>query len=121
MASLARKVPADLSEEQSRQIRDLSCQIFRAMDACGVVRIDYILDQDTGTVYANEVNTIPGSLAFYLWKATGMPYRELLDRMISLAFERSREREKLTFTIPTNILSGVSLGGAKGSKGSKLS
>lgn len=121
MASLSRKVPADLSEEQSRQIRDLSCQIFRAMDACGVVRIDYILDQDTGTVYANEVNTIPGSLAFYLWKATGMPYRELLDRMISLAFERSREREKLTFTIPTNILSGVSLGGAKGSKGSKLS
>ncbi len=120
MASLGRKIPADLTEEQSAEIRELACKIFKAIGACGVVRIDFIIDTDTNTVYANEINTIPGSLSFYLWDATGMKYSELLDKLIDLAFRRQRNRENLTFAIDTNILSGVSLGGAKGSKGAKL-
>ena len=120
MASLGRKIPADISEEKAEEIRTLACKIFKALGANGVVRIDFIIDTDTDTVYANEINTIPGSLAFYLWDATGVPYKELINRLIDLAFRRQRNRENLTYTIDTNILSGVSFGGAKGTKGSKI-
>ena len=120
MASLGRKIPADLSEEKSQEIRDLACKIFKAIGANGVVRIDFMIDTSTDTVYANEINTIPGSLAFYLWEATGVKYTQLIDRMIELAFRRQRGRENITYTIDTNILSGVSFGGAKGAKGAKM-
>ena len=119
MASLSRKIPADLSPEKSEEIRDLACKIFKAIGASGVVRIDFMIDTATDTVYANEINTIPGSLAFYLWEATGVKYRDLIDRLIELAFKRQRNRENITYTIDTNILSGVSFG-AKGAKGAKL-
>ncbi len=119
MASLGRKIPADLPEEKSQEIRNLACEIFKAIGASGVVRIDFIIDTETDTVYANEINTIPGSLAFYLWEATGIKYPELCDKLIELAFRRQRNRENLTFTIDTNILSGVSFG-TKGSKGAKM-
>ncbi len=120
MASLSRKVPADLDENRTNEIKDLACKIFKALGCCGVVRIDFMIDTATDTVYANEINTIPGSLSFYLWEPAGVPYKELLDRMISLAFRRQRKKDDLTFTIDTNILAGVKLGGTKGSKGSKI-
>ncbi len=119
MASLGRKIPADLSEEQSNEIRKLACDIFKATGSAGVVRIDFIIDNETNKVYANEINTIPGSLAFYLWDATGIKYPELIDKLIDGAFARQRKRENITYTIKTNILSGVSLG-TKGSKGAKM-
>ncbi|MBQ8741337.1 MAG: D-alanine--D-alanine ligase [Clostridia bacterium] len=119
MASLGRKIPADLPEDKSNEIRDLSCEIFKAIGASGVVRIDFLLDCDTGRVYANEINTIPGSLAFYLWEATGLKYTDMIDRLVEIAFRRQRNRDNLTFTIDTNILSGVSFG-TKGAKGAKL-
>lgn len=119
MASLMRKIPADIPDEKSEEIRELAKKVFKALGASGVVRIDFIIDTDTDTVYVNEINTIPGSLSFYLWEETNMPYSELLDTLISLAFRRNRNRENLTFTIDTNILSGVSFG-TKGAKGSKI-
>lgn len=119
MASLGRKIPADISEEKSEEIRKLSCEIFKAIGASGVVRIDFLLDTVTNEVFANEINTIPGSLAFYLWNASGLKYTDMIDRLAEIAFRRQRTRENLTFTIDTNILSGVSFG-AKGSKGAKL-
>lgn len=119
MASLGRKIPADIPEELSQKIRDISCRIFKAIGASGVVRIDYLLDTETGEVYANEINTIPGSLAFYLWEATGLKYTDMIDKLVEIAFRRQRNRERLTFTIDTNILSGVSFG-TKGAKGAKM-
>lgn len=119
MASLGRKIPADISDEKSDEIRDLSCKIFKAIGASGVVRIDFLLDCENGKVYANEINTIPGSLAFYLWEATGLKYTDMIDRLVEIAFRRQRNRDNLTFTIDTNILSGVSFG-AKGAKGAKF-
>ena len=120
MASLGRKIPADITQEKSDEIRDISCKIFKAIGASGVVRIDYLMDtNDNDKIYANEINTIPGSLAFYLWEATGLKYTDMLDRLVEIAFKRQRNRENLTFTIDTNILSGVSFG-SKGNKGSKL-
>lgn len=119
MASLGRKIPADISEEISQEIRDISCKIFKAIGASGVVRIDFLLDVDNNKIYANEINTIPGSLAFYLWEATGLKYTDMIDRLVEIAFRRQRNRDNLTFTIETNILSGVSFG-SKGTKGAKL-
>ncbi len=120
MASLGRKIPADISEEKSNEIKDISCKIFKALGCSGVVRIDYLMDtSDNGKVYANEINTIPGSLAFYLWEASGLKYTDMLDELVEIAFKRQRNRENLTFTIDTNILSGVSFG-SKGAKGSKF-
>ena len=119
MASLGRKIPADLSEEKAEEIRSLACKTFKAIGANGVVRIDFMIDTETDKVYANEINTIPGSLAFYLWEASGVKYPELITRLIDLAFKRQRSRNNITYTIDTNILSGVSFG-SKGAKGAKM-
>ena len=119
MASLGRKIPAEIPDDLAQKIRDISCKIFKAIGASGVVRIDYLLDDKTKEVYANEINTIPGSLAFYLWEASDIKYRDMIDKLVDTAFHRERKRENLKFTIDTNILSGVSFG-SKGSKGSKF-
>ena len=75
-----------------------------------------MIDEETDKLYFNEINTIPGSLAFYLWEPLGVPYKELLHRMIQLALKRTRIEEGLTFSFDTNILSQASLSGAKGAK-----
>ncbi|MBR6325969.1 MAG: D-alanine--D-alanine ligase [Lachnospiraceae bacterium] len=116
MASVSRKIPADLSPEQREEVRDLAVRSFKALGCNGVSRIDFMIDEETGRLYFNEINTIPGSLAFYLWEPIGIPYRELLDRMIGLALKRARAEEALTFTFDTNILSTATFGGSKGGK-----
>ena len=116
MASVKRKLPADISEELREEIRSLAVRTFQAMRCTGVVRIDFMIDGEDNKVYVNEANTIPGSLSFYLWKESGIEYRELLNRLINLAFKRAREENALSFEIDTNILKGYSFGGAKGSK-----
>lgn len=116
MASVARKIPAELSPEKREEVRALAVKSFRVLGCNGVSRIDFMIDEDTGRLYFNEINTIPGSLAFYLWEPVGIPYKELLDRMIQLALKRVRLEESLTFTFDTNILNNAGFGGAKGSK-----
>lgn len=116
MASASRKVPAEISEDLRKQIREIAVRAFKALGCNGVSRIDFMIDEDNGQLYFNEINTIPGSLAFYLWEAIGMSYKELLDRMIQLALKRVRIEESLTFTFDTNILANAGLGGAKGAK-----
>lgn len=121
MTSLKRKLPAELPESLTKTIQEYACRTFRAIGGHGVARIDFLLDSQSKEVFVNEINTIPGSLAFYLWEASGISYTELLDKLISLAFKRQRSREQLSFEIETNILSQCTALGAKGSKGSKLS
>ncbi len=119
MASTGRKLPADLSAEKTAEIREIAAKTFRTMGASGVCRIDFLIDtEDNDKVYVNEANTIPGSLSFYLWEATGVKYPELIDRLIALAFRRERNRKNTMFTINTNILSEKEFG-FKGSKGAK--
>lgn len=119
MASTARIVPAPISKEQTEYIQSLARQTFKVLGAAGVCRIDFMMDAETKTVYVNEINTIPGSLAFYLWKEEGMSFRELMDHLVDQALERERRRSRMTFSYNTNLLSTYSEGGAKGAKGSK--
>lgn len=122
MASVKRKLPADIDDAVKTEIQELAVRTFKALRCNGVVRIDFMIDNDTNRVYVNEVNTIPGSLAFYLWKASGIGYTEQLTRMIKLAFKRARENKAISFEYDTNILEGFSFGGSKGDKlsGSKF-
>lgn len=114
MANLSRKIPADLSPEKREEIRELAVKAFRALGCNGVSRIDFMIDEESGKLYFNEINPIPGSLSFYLWEPVGVPYKELLNRMIELALKRMRTEEALTFTFDTNILANANLGGKQG-------
>ncbi|MCL2072066.1 MAG: D-alanine--D-alanine ligase [Oscillospiraceae bacterium] len=125
MASLKRKIPADISDSLREEIRTLAVKAFKALGCSGVARVDFLIDLDNSGdkntdnkngVWFNEINTIPGSLAFYLWEPAGISYPALLDKMIALALKREREKANLSFSFESNILSGFK-GGKFGSKG----
>lgn len=115
MTSLGRKLPADIPEDTKKKIQNYAEATFKALNCNGVVRIDFMIDMDTDEVYVNEINTIPGSLAFYLWEASGLKYKEMLSKLIDLSLTRKREEGNLSFSYDTKILDGYN-GGSKGSK-----
>ena len=96
----------------------MSREIFRMLDCKGVVRIDYMFDRNEEKLYITEINTIPVSLAFYLWENAGIPYRELIDRMIGYAEKAFEDKNRANYAYSSDILQGVTFG-AKGTKGSK--
>ena len=114
MASLTRKVPADITDEQERKIREMVANTFKALGCAGASRVDCMIDGDDGSIYVNEINTIPGSLSFYLWEAAGIPFDQVIDKLINIALKNARIKEKLTFTFETDVLSLQ--GGTKGAK-----
>ncbi|MDP4152739.1 MAG: D-alanine--D-alanine ligase family protein [Bacillota bacterium] len=117
MSGAKRKCPAELPEDLTNEIQALAVSAFHALGASGVSRIDFLIDtSDNNHVYINEINTIPGSLSFYLWEATGKSFTKLTSELIDLAFKRERERENLTFTYNSNIFA---LQGVKGFSGKK--
>lgn len=119
MASLHRVLPAPIEDSLRDEIQALSCRIFRMLDCKGVVRIDYMFDRATSKVYITEINTIPGSLAFYLWENKGVKYRQLIDRMVACAQKAHEDKNLRNYAFTSDILKSVSLGGAKGTKGAK--
>lgn len=117
ISAAKRKLPADLSPEKEQEIKDLAIKAFQSLGCSGVSRVDFMIDtDDNDKVYVNEINTIPGSMSFYLWEATGKPYKELLNRVIDLGFKRTRDKSKLTITYNENIFQMNSFGGFKGKK-----
>lgn len=92
------RIPAPLSAEQTAHIQTLALRAFRAVDGCGMARVDFLLDPQTGEIFLNEINTIPGftRISMYpkLWEASGLSYSSLLDRLIELAMERKAERSR---------------------------
>ena len=92
------RIPAPITADQAAQVRKLAVQAFLALDAAGLSRVDFLLDDVSGELYLNEVNTLPGftSISMYpqLWAASGLPYTELIDRLIELALERHADRER---------------------------
>ena len=122
MASLSRVLPAPIPEALRDEIQRTSCEIFRLLDCKGVVRVDYMYDQPTDRFYITEINTIPGSLAFYLWQEAGLPYAGLIDRLVECARRAHADRNARNYAYTSDILTSVRLGGkgAKGAKGGKM-
>ncbi|MFV0254765.1 MAG: D-alanine--D-alanine ligase family protein [Erysipelotrichaceae bacterium] len=116
MASASRVIPARISEKEREKIYELAKRAFLAVDASGVVRIDFMKDLDTNKYYVTEINNIPGSLSFYLWEPLGVSYTSLLDEMITIAIDNYRLKEKLTFSYQTNILDSYQKGFKSGTK-----
>ena len=114
MASLKRIVPAPIGEQLTKELQELSLRIFDAMDCKGVVRIDYMLDRNSDDYFITEINTIPGSLAYYLWTESGLPYAALIDEMVACALKAEEEKERNSFAFASDILSNVKLGGKTG-------
>jgi D-alanine-D-alanine ligase len=92
-------IPADLSDEQSRLLQEYALKAYQAIDCAGMARADFLVDKDTGDIYLNEVNTIPGftPISMYpkLWEASGLSYAELIDELIDLAMERKTEKDQI--------------------------
>jgi D-alanine-D-alanine ligase len=119
MASTARKVPAPVDDVTTKLIQQYALDTFRVLQCSGVCRIDFMMDAETKHVYVNEINTIPGSLAYYLWEAGGVSFPELMDRLVNQALDRERRRSRMTFSYDTNLLAAYSENGVKGAKGTK--
>lgn len=119
MASLHRILPAPIPDELKERIQALSCDIFRMMDCKGVVRIDYMWDRNSDGIYITEINTIPGSLAFYLWENAGLKYSRMIDKLVECAKRAHEDKNLRNYAFTSDILKSVSLGGAKGTKGAK--
>lgn len=96
-------IPAPLAKKQAKQFQDLAVRSFRAIDGAGMARCDFFLEKRTGKIFINELNTIPGftSISMYpkLWEASGLPYSQLIDRLIALALESHREKTRTKYSI----------------------
>nr|WP_301963621.1 D-alanine--D-alanine ligase family protein [uncultured Duncaniella sp.] len=116
MQASQKRIPADLPAGMTERIRFLAGETFRVLGCHGVSRIDFIIDDDTKEIFVNEINTIPGSLSFYLWEATGLSFDALMDTLVKLALKRKREQGQKTVSYDQNIfsLSGGVKGGVKG-------
>ena len=112
MQASQKRIPAELPQDMTDRIRFLAGETFRVLSCHGVSRIDFIVDDDTNEIFVNEINTIPGSLSFYLWEATGLSFDKLMDRLVHLALKRKREQGQKTVSYDQNIFSMT--GGAKG-------
>ncbi len=120
MLSAARKIPANISAKLQKEVEEVAVKSFKALGLAGNVRIDFLIDTKKSKVYINEVNTIPGSLAFYLWDPKGKDYSSLLDDMINIAVREYKRKTSKTHSFDSNILEGYSgLKGSKGLKGTK--
>ena len=104
MASLKRKVPAELTKELEDKIKSYAIKTFKYIGCSGVARIDFIIDKETNEVFANEINPIPGSLSYYLFEPKGLSYKNLLDKLINIALNNFRMDNKLNYSFESSIL-----------------
>ncbi|MFW5748648.1 MAG: D-alanine--D-alanine ligase family protein [Chloroflexota bacterium] len=116
MKSAERIIPVPLDDTLTAQIQALAVQAFRAIDGRGTARIDFLLAEDGRTVYINEINTMPGSLAFYLWQEMGMTSGEVVDRLVKLAQDAHADKRRNTYNYQTSLIELTASRGLKGAK-----
>lgn len=120
MASADRKVPANINGKLRKEVEEVAVEAFKVLGSSGNCRIDFLIDEDKGKVYINEINSIPGSLAYYLWEPIGVDFSSMLDEMIQIGVKDYKKRVSKTHSFDTNILQGyAAFGGVKGMKGMK--
>jgi D-alanine-D-alanine ligase len=99
-------IPADIPEETAELVRTLAVRAFKACDLSGLARVDFFLDKDSGKIYLNELNTIPGftEISMYpmLWEASGISNQELVDKLVVFALERKGQRDATKRTFERN-------------------
>ena len=118
MASASRKIPADLDKKMKEEIENIAIEAFKSLGSSGNSRIDFLIDEKTKKVYINEINSIPGSLAFYLWDAKDINFTQLLEDMINIGIKDYKRRISKTHSFESNILQGFAANnGVKGIKG----
>jgi D-alanine-D-alanine ligase len=103
-----RIIPADLPEEVSQRIREMAKKAFMAIDASGTARVDFLYDNKN--IYVNEINTIPGSISFYLWEPSGLPFKELITRLIEIAEKRYEDESQNINSYDIDLLNNMSKG-----------
>ncbi len=119
MKSAERIIPAPLSAEVTARIQKIAVDAFRVLDGRGTARIDFLYDESTDVVYLNEINTMPGSLAFYLWQATGQDAPAVVEQLIQLAQAAYADKRRNTYNYQTSLIALTSTRGLKGVKGAK--
>lgn len=112
MHAAQKRIPAQLPNDLAAECSRLAGETFRVLGCHGVSRVDLIIDGDTNKVYVNEINTIPGSLSYYLWEAGGMSFESLMDNLVKLALKRHRAQQGKTLSFEQNIFAMT--GGIKG-------
>ena len=114
MSSMTTKVPANISPEQTILVKEYTKQVFKAVNGKGVSRVDFIIDNEDGKVYVNEINTIPGSFSFYLWNYQNeLSYAKLIDELIKIAEEEYKEKCKNKYTYKSEIFNNKNMSGTK--------
>ena len=111
MQSTVREIPANLPEETTSFIQKAACDTFRALSCDGVARIDFIIDEATSEIFVNEINTIPGSLSFYLWEYSGYNFGTLVDKLIEIALRRKQDASFKAVNYGDNIFAQGNCGG----------
>jgi D-alanine-D-alanine ligase len=107
MASLNRQIPAPIPDDLTGQVQDQAIAAFRAIGGAGIARVDFLLEADGRTLYVNEINTMPGSLSFYLWEASGLPFDKLVRLLVDEAVDRHKVRRQTQHSLDVNLLSGA--------------
>jgi D-alanine-D-alanine ligase len=115
MKGAQRLIPAPLSDALTTQVQGLAKRAFTAFACAGVTRVDFLIDAQQ-RVYVNELNTIPGSFSFYLWEPAGLPFAELMDKLIDFALAEHREKLRTTTVFATNLLAHRASGAKAGEK-----
>lgn len=115
MLNASRIIPANIEDELKEEFQLLAKEAFQALNAAGISRIDFLMNGKTKDVYINEINTIPGSLSFYLWQESNLSFSDLIDELIALAKKRYRKQKRIVYSYDTNILKDYEAG-SKGLK-----
>lgn len=116
MKGAERRIPAPIPDDLAGRIRETAIRAFRAVDGRGTARVDFLVRAETGETFLNEINTMPGSLAFYLWQEEGMSPAQVVDELIRLALEAHAEKRKTVYNYKTGLIEHAAARGLKGIK-----
>lgn len=101
-------IPARLNSKTTKEIQDAAVKAYQVLGCSGIARVDFLYDKTTKKWYANEVNTLPGTLYHHLWKKSGIPFEKLLEKLIGFAEEKYQKKKQITYTFDSNILTQAS-------------
>ncbi|MFC1959088.1 D-alanine--D-alanine ligase family protein [Chloroflexota bacterium] len=116
MKGAERKIPAPIPDALTARIKQAALDAFRAIGGCGLARVDFLVREETGEFFVNEINTMPGSLAFYLWEPEGLAPRHLVDELIRLALEAHASKRQTRYNFKTGLVAHAAAKGLKGIK-----